>query len=99
MVANRSRLNVPIHSARKFRWSNDFTGSAEVSDFSRTISSRVYTDAADVGFICESPRTGKQVLFTLCEEERHDGELVSETYVSCAFGGWVPDMRIIIFND
>jgi hypothetical protein len=100
MVANRNRLEVPIHSARKFTWTNGFRGVADMSDFGGArISSRVYADAVDIGFICESPRTGRRMLFTLVSYVRnYDNELTSETYVSCNNDG-IPDTQITLFND
>jgi hypothetical protein len=61
--------NIPVHSTKDFAWDaacGFFI--AEDSDFKhKTLHSRVYDDAADIGFYLKSHATGKKCLMLLHE--------------------------------
>lgn len=93
--------HLPIHSARKFTWDGDH-GTCDASDFGGAdIDGRVWSVACDVGFIVESPRTGRRVLFTLVEEITVRGGLLEATvYASVSrIPGHPAPLTITIVND
>lgn len=98
-MARKPDFTVPVHPGMKFAFAGVY-GTASASDLDeggrRPIASRVWRDSADIGFRVLSPRTGREVLFVLASETRHEGDLVSEKFVSY---GLVPQVQIIIYND
>lgn len=78
-------LPIPTHCASKFSWDHDYKGAAEASDFGPLGTKwfdRVWSDAADEGFIVKSPKTGTEKLFTLVDIERREGDIVKWLFVS-----------------
>lgn len=89
---NKLLRNVPVHDGSKFYW-HMRVGSADASELGAVISTRLYADAADVGFIVRSHRTGHTKLFSYVGNETVAGEVVTWTYAAS------DGARIIIHND
>ena len=76
----------------------------EISDLGKSFRfSPVYPDACDVGFIMESHRTKKEVVFSVSEEVIVDGDILSwelkPTPESLRKAPEVTGLRVTIFND
>lgn len=92
---------VPTHECNRFTWKNG-TGTTCASDLMGHrfgIESRIWDDAADVGFRVHNPKTGNTVLFAWSEDEYDaDGDLTARVYRShVPVNGAVIVVRI--FND
>jgi hypothetical protein len=85
---------VPVHSGAKFDW-HEGVGATDASTLGPRWSSRVWADAADVGFVVRSQRTGKTMLFvhTGTELEKHSGEVLCATFESDS------GVKIRVYND
>lgn len=91
----RPDLEIPTHEGHKFTW-GDGTGVAEASDFGphgTVWMAQVWSDACDVGFNIRSHKTGSVKLFTLVNEESHEGELVSWVFRS------EDGVEVVVLND
>ena len=86
-----------VHDARKFRWrDNEATG--EAGELGQRLMGKLWDDAADVGFIVQSP-TGRKVAFVLDHEDRdREGEITSWVFTSHDHG-LQRDMTITVFNE
>lgn len=79
-----------------------FTGM--VSDFNdRYLYTRVYDDAADVGFFLKNPKTGRKILFVYASA-KYDDECDVASYEFSAFcpthnPADLLDLRVSLFND
>ena len=87
---------IPRHDTGAFTWQGTH-GCAEASDFGdRMVADRVWLDAADVGMLIRNPRTGREVLFVLAEEERdREGDTVAWLYRAADASG----LTVRIYND
>lgn len=80
MEQHPNRLPLTCITAGHFTWSGQ-TGVAEESDLPEHLVSRVYRDACDFGFLVQSDRTGRTVLFTGGEPVRDPcGERVATRF-------------------
>ena len=70
---------------------------AERSDLNDITLSRVYDDAADIGFSILNERTGKHVVFTNEKTHYADGDVSHWTY-KCVTPGF-EHLSALIFND
>ncbi len=80
-MANK-HLTIPCHPGRHFTWDGKI-GVTFASDLPEHYSSRIWADAADVGFYVRSERTGEIRLFCRGQAIRNpEGEDVGEEYFS-----------------
>jgi len=93
-MKNGTKSQVPVHSGSKFDWHGG-VGATEASTLGPRWSGRVWPDAADVGFVVRSHRTGKTMLFTLesTELEKGSGDTLCEVFRSEA------GVVIRVYND
>lgn len=95
MEQHPNRLPLTCITAGHFTWSGQ-TGVAEESDLPEHLVSRVYRDACDFGFLVQSDRTGRTVLFTCSEILRgSEGERVGSRFCDAEDLG----LTIDILND
>jgi len=81
-MAKQNELPLTTVPASLFTWFDDL-GVAEASDLPEHLVSRVYNDAADLGFLVRSNRTGRTLLFTFAERERDaEGDTVADVFRS-----------------
>jgi len=82
-----------------------FTGM--VSDFkNKNLYSRIYDDAADVGFFLKNPKSGRKILFVY-SGETFMGECNDPEVATFEFSAFCPthnpadllDLRVSLFND
>jgi hypothetical protein len=90
----RPDFNIPVYSSDEFTWKNN-RGVTYASDLLGRIKgwsgSKVWNDAADIGFYVVSTKTGAKMLFTyVFDEDGYDGEM--EVYSS-------GDFVITVLND
>lgn len=94
----RNVLQLTPVSVHRFTWTrtrNGHLGVADASDLPAGLVSRVYSDAADVGFRVVG-RTGRDGIFTLVQDLKGlDGELAASVY-EC---DTIPNVSIHILND
>ena len=69
--------NVPVHQGGQFSWEGN-VGYADASDIGGRWYSRVYSDAADLGFKVKSGKTGRVLTFFYVREARDDNPLQSD---------------------
>ena len=86
---------LPVHDGSKFTW-KDGAGCIEASDLGRGYTGRVWNDAADVGFIVRSHKTGAEKLFV------YAGALSSSGRAEDVYGFRYDSedgVKISVFND
>lgn len=87
-----AKLNAPLYDGQSFTWKGD-TGYVDASDLSGgAFMSRLYDDAADLGFYIRSQRTGQVLMFHCCKGLYHAGEFVGWEFQSSRF-------KVIVAND
>lgn len=71
--------SIPTYKASFVSWKgNDGVVEASLLGSGKSVIwSQIWDDSIDVGFYLHSDRTGKDVLFTLVDEEKHGGEVVA----------------------
>lgn len=71
--------DAPVHDIRRFTWSREGWGSAELSDFNGArLDGQVWRGSCDRGFYVRGKRETK--LFLLRSMERDDGDTLRMTY-------------------
>ena len=94
MEYKRPDFHVPEHSGRSFTWLKGH-GTSCISDLLPRMDGPIWSDAYDIGFVVESHKTGRKVLFTRVGED-HDAEGDLICYKFLSLDGRV---TINIYND
>ncbi len=89
----------PQHSTDRFTYTSSGAFVAEASDFgpNARIWGQLYNDAADIGLVLISAKSGARIAFYL-DEERKDREGEITEWAFKAVDAKVP-YRVVIFND
>lgn len=90
----------PEISTSMFFWHPEMaTFSQEVSSLGQFQPGQLYDDAADLGFVLVSDRTGDKIPFYFHKEEHHNGELVAWEFHSASKDPRLAKLKVIVHND